>query len=78
MIPSVITREEDPVKRGYSSNCSRPGFAITNPELTLTLPDYQTACGCTDITMHAMERCFANGGNMEITDAIAEALLHTA
>ncbi len=74
---SVITKEEGLVKRGYSSDYGRPKFAILNPELTMTLPDYQTACGCTDIMMHTMERYFTNGGNMEITDALAEGLLRT-
>ena len=74
---SVITKEEGWVKRGYSSDYSRPKFAILNPELTMTLPDYQTACGCTDIMMHTMERYFTNGGNMEITDVLAEGLLRT-
>lgn len=74
---SVITREEDWNKRGYNCDYGRPKFAIMNPELTMTLPDYQTACGCTDIMMHTMERYFTNGGNMEITDSIAEALLRT-
>ena len=74
---SVITKEEGLVKRGYSSPYGRPRFAIMNPELTMTLPDYQTACGCTDIMMHTMERYFTNGGNMEITDALAEGLLRT-
>ena len=74
---SVITKEEGQVKRGYSSDYCRARFAIMNPELTMTLPDYQTACGCTDIMMHTMERYFSNGGNMEITDALAEGLLRT-
>ncbi len=74
---SVITKEEGLIKRGYSSDFGRPKFAIMNPELTMTLPDYQTACGCTDIMMHTMERYFTNGGNMEITDALAEGLLRT-
>ena len=74
---SVITKEEGLVKRGYSSDYCRPRFAIMNPELTMTLPDYQTACGCTDIMMHTMERYFTNGGNMELTDSMAEALLRT-
>jgi len=74
---SVITKEEGLVKRGYSSDYCRPKFAILNPELTMTLPDYQTACGCTDIMMHTMERYFTNGGNMEITDSLAEGLLRT-
>lgn len=74
---SVITKEEGLVKRGYSSDFGRPKFAILNPELTMTLPDYQTACGCTDIMMHTMERYFTNGGNMKLTDSMAEALLRT-
>lgn len=74
---SVITNEKNGEKRAYDDNLARPVFAIMNPELTLTLPDYQTEAGCTDIMMHTMERYFTNGGNMEITDAIAEGLLRT-
>ena len=74
---SVITKEEGWIKRGYSSDLGRTVFAIMNPELTMTLPDYQTACGCTDILMHTMERYFVSGDTMEITDSIAEALMRT-
>ena len=74
---SVITKEAGQLKRGCNNDLCRPRFAIMNPELTMTLPDYQTACGCTDILMHTMERYFTNGGNMEITDALAEGLLRT-
>jgi alcohol dehydrogenase YqhD (iron-dependent ADH family) len=74
---SVITKEDGNLKRSYGSDLGRPRFAIMNPELTMTLPDYQTACGCTDIMMHTMERYFTNGGNMEIIDSISEALLRT-
>ena len=69
--------EEHETFRTDVHDFSRPKFAIMNPELTMTLPDYQTACGCTDIMMHTMERYFTNGGNMEITDALAEGLLRT-
>lgn len=74
---SVITKDEGMIKRGYHSDLCRPAFAIMNPELTMTLPAYQTAYGCTDILMHTMERYFTNGGNMELTDAIAEGLMRT-
>lgn len=74
---SVITNEKTGTKRDYSSNMGRPKFAIMNPELTTTLPDYQTQAGCTDIMMHTMERYFTQGGNMELTDEIAEGLLRT-
>lgn len=74
---SVITNEKTLEKRAYDDNLARPRFAIMNPEFTKTLPDYQTESGCTDIMMHTMERYFTNGGNMEITDALAEGLLRT-
>ena len=74
---SVITKEDGWIKRGYRNDYGRPRFAIMNPELTMTLPDYQTACGCTDILMHTLERYFTNGGNMEITDRIAEGLMRS-
>jgi alcohol dehydrogenase YqhD (iron-dependent ADH family) len=74
---SVITKDEGGVKRAYDDDLSRPKFALMNPELTMTLPDYQTACGCTDILMHTMERYFTSGGNMKLTDSLAEALMRT-
>ena len=74
---AVITKEDEDKKRAYDDDASRPKFAIMDPELTMTLPDYQTACGCTDMLMHTEERYFTNGGNMEITDSMAEALMRT-
>ncbi|MDD3219736.1 MAG: iron-containing alcohol dehydrogenase [Lachnospiraceae bacterium] len=74
---SVITKEEGWLKRGYSSNYCRAKFAIMNPELTYTLPPYQTASGCADILMHTMERYFNRAENMDMTDGIAEALMRT-
>ena len=73
----VITNEDGAIKRGCTSDLGRPKFAILNPELTMTLPAYQTSCGCTDILMHTMERYFTPNGNLEITDGIAEALMRT-
>lgn len=73
----VITNEHTGEKRAYDDNLARPRFAVMNPEYTKTLPDYQTESGCVDIMMHTMERYFTNGGNMEITDVIAEGLLRT-
>ena len=72
---SVVTKDEGGVKRAYDDDLSRPKFAIMNPELTMTLPAYQTASGACDILMHTMERYFNRQDNMEMTDAISEALL---
>lgn len=74
---SVITKDDNGIKRGYSSDYSRPKFAIMNPELTMTLPDYQTSCGTVDILMHTMERYFTKEGTSSLTDSLAESLLKT-
>ena len=74
---SVITNEDGDIKLGYSNNISRPKFAIMNPERTYTLPPYQTAAGVTDMMMHTMERYFTHDGDMDLTTAIAEAVLRT-
>lgn len=74
---SVITNEEGWLKRGYKSEFCRAKFAVMNPCLTMTLPKYQTACGCVDIMMHTMERYFNQSENMELTDGISENLIRT-
>ena len=71
---SVLTNEEIGRKRGLSTDFNRPKFAIMNPELTYTLPDYQIGCGIVDIKMHTMERYF-NPVENPLTDALAETLL---
>ena len=55
---SVITCEEGQLKKDAGAECMRPRFAILNPELTCTLPSFQTACGAADIMAHVMERYF--------------------
>lgn len=72
---SVVTKEDEQLKRSYNSDNARPKFAVMNPELTYTLPKYQIACGIVDIMMHTMERYFSPVGNLEMTDRIAEGVL---
>ncbi|MGI5892271.1 MAG: iron-containing alcohol dehydrogenase [Bacillota bacterium] len=74
---SVITNEDGWIKRGMSNDLTRPKFAVMNPELTYSLPPYQTICGVTDIIMHTLDRYFAPAAENEMTDAIAEGLLRT-
>ena len=74
----VITNEEGWLKRSSArSDLCRPKFALMNPRLTYTLPEYQTESGCVDILMHTMERYFVNIETMEITDSISESLMQT-
>ncbi|NLD88237.1 MAG: iron-containing alcohol dehydrogenase [Clostridiales bacterium] len=75
----VITNDEREawLKRGFGSELNRPLFSILNPELTYTLPPYQTACGIVDIMMHTLERYLTKAGESALTDRIAESLLKT-
>ena len=74
---SVVTKEDGMLKRDVGSDLLRPKFSILNPELTFTLPAYQTACGATDIMAHVFERYFTNTEEVECTDRLCEALLLT-
>lgn len=74
---AVITKEDDDLKWGIGSNKLRPQFSILNPEITFTLPDYQTACGAADIMAHIMERYFTQIQNVDITDHLCEGTLKT-
>lgn len=53
----------------------RPVFSIMNPELTYTLPPFQTACGIADMMAHIMERYFTNTPEVEIGDRLCEGTL---
>ncbi len=74
---SVITHEDGMIKRGASGEAFRPKFSILNPELTQTLPAYQTSCGITDIIAHLYERYLTNTKDVEVTDRLIESLILT-
>ena len=72
---TVLTNEEGWFKRSMSHKNLRPKFAILNPELTYSLPDYQTAAGGVDIMSHVFERYFTNTLDVDLTDKLCEATL---
>ncbi len=72
---SVITNENGMYKRGAGSEKIRPVFSILNPQLTTTLPPYQTAAGITDIMAHLFERYLTNTKHVVTTDRMIEGLL---
>ncbi len=73
----IDTMGEKVLKRSYNHECARPLFAIMNPELTYSLPAFQTAAPGADIMMHTMERYFTVEKHTELTDAISEGLMRT-
>lgn len=72
---SVITSLKTRQKISIRTNVLRPKFSLLNPELTMTLPPYQTACGIVDMMAHIMERYFTNTSDCEVTDRMCESLL---
>lgn len=72
----VITHSEKKLKRGnIKCDAVRPVFAIMNPELTMSLSNYQTACGIVDIITHVIERYFSNTKGCIVSDNLCEAVL---
>lgn len=75
---AVMTKEDGKLKRpSCSGEFIRPVFAILNPELTYTLPPFQTACGATDIIAHVLERYFTTTSAVDVTDRLCEALVQS-
>lgn len=72
---AVITQEEGMLKRGHNTEWHRPRFAVLNPELTYTLPSFQTACGVADMMAHIFERYFTNTPDVDLTDRLCEGVL---
>ena len=74
----VISNDELGMKCGVNTDLNRPVVAIMDPELTFTLPAYQTAAGITDMISHVMERFFSGQPSVPVTDHIACGLIRAA
>ena len=73
---SVITKLDGLIMLSLrTEHWLRPRFSVMNPELTFTLPPYQTACGIVDMMAHIFERYFTNTPDCEVTDRVAEGVL---
>ncbi|OXS79325.1 hydroxyacid-oxoacid transhydrogenase [Domibacillus enclensis] len=81
---AVLTDTENNIKAGISDNYLRPAVALLDPELTLGLPSYVTACSGIDALSHAVEAYTAKKsqyiqaegnilfqGSLPISDALA-------
>ncbi|HWQ05995.1 MAG TPA: iron-containing alcohol dehydrogenase [Feifaniaceae bacterium] len=74
---SVMTNEQTHEKRDVMSDCLRPAFVLINPELTYTLPPFQTACGVADMISHVMERYFTSSKDTLLLDELCEAAMRS-
>lgn len=74
---SVITNHEEGLKIGHVFGPDViPRFAIVNPELTFTVPDYQMRAGIYDAFNHICEQYFS-GADDNTSDYIAEGLMRS-
>ena len=74
---TVISNDELQRKSGYGNDLQRLKLAFMNPELTFTLPEYQTAAGITDMFAHLLERFFDDMGAVPVTDNLNLSLMRT-
>ena len=72
---SVITNDKLGLKKGTNSDLIRPKFAIMNPELTYTIPNYHAFAGVVDMMSHIFERYLTNTPDVDLTDLMQEAVL---
>lgn len=74
---TVISNDALKMKSGYANDALRPLLAFMNPELTFTLPAYQTGAGLTDMYCHLLERFFDDMGAVSVTDNLCISLMKT-
>ncbi len=72
---SVLSNDELGLKTSHGGNHIRPKVAFMNPELTFSLPAYQTAAGIVDMCAHIFERFCSSTESTTVTDGIALSLL---
>ena len=72
---AVISRRETQEKYPFYSNY--PVFSVLDPMVTMSLPDFQIACGLADTFVHVMEQYMTSAGQSRVMDRWAEGLLKT-
>lgn len=74
MNPTAVITDDATQRKSYvwEPSCLYAKVSILDPELTLTLPAYQTACGAVDAISHVVEPFFfsdeATFGNIDLHD----------
>lgn len=75
---AVISNAETKEKSFVSTECLYPKAALLDPELTLSVPEDQTAYGVCDLITHITESYFNGSGDTPIQDRFAEGVIRTA
>ncbi len=75
---AVISNAEASVKSFIMNECLYPFAAVVDPELTLSVPQDQTAYGVCDLITHVTEGYFNGVDGTPIQDRFAEGVIQTA
>jgi alcohol dehydrogenase YqhD (iron-dependent ADH family) len=75
---AVISNDDAKVKSFVQAECLFPKVALVDPELTLTVPEDQTAYGVCDIITHVLEGYFNGVDSTPIQDRFAEGVIINA
>lgn len=74
---SVITNTETKEKSYIFTDCLFPKVSILDPELTCTLPTYQTAAGVADAISHVLELYLVTADNAPVQERFMEGIVGT-
>jgi len=75
---AVITNELTTVKSFVIAKCLYPRVALVDPELTVSVPQDQTAFGICDLITHVTESYFNGADGTPLQDRFAEGVILTA
>ena len=74
---SVLHNTQLGKKLSMTNPLTFPRFALMNPELTYSVPKYQTAAGSVDIFSHAFERYFHKEQSGTLRDLLCASVMRT-
>lgn len=74
---AIITKDDTNLKRSLFTDYIIPKFAMLNPEMSFSLPPYQTACGTMDMLSHLLEMYFTPEKQVDLTDRLLEGAMKT-
>lgn len=83
MNPTAVITDDGTLRKSYvwEPACLYPKVSILDPQLTTTLPAYQTACGAIDAISHVVEPFFfsdeATFGNIDLQDHMQIGVIRT-
>jgi alcohol dehydrogenase len=78
MNPTVVVTNEKINEKSYTwAPCLYPKVSIADPELTVSLPPYQTACGAADTMAHVLEFYLTGFENAFLNNRIQEGVMLT-